>query len=105
MDSIDDLFVDGSKSELPFAAEPFRSKSGPPLADDEFVPKTFKAREVVVTAETLESEEFVLTAVVVIAELVLMAFSPVVVDSSFVASVLGEVKETLAVLLEELEEL
>lgn len=118
VDLMDDLFVDDSKSETPFAAEPFVAKSEPPLADDKFMTKTFNA--VVVTAKTLESEEFVITVVIAIAELVvtsrpkfvefnvlaLGAFSPVVVDSSnSVVFVLGEVEERLAVPLEELEEL
>jgi len=91
---MDDSFVDDSKSEMPFTAEPVVVKSDLTLADDKFVTNTIKVA--VVTAET--SETFVFTAVVFVAELVvtsrpkvvefnvlvLRAFSPVVEDSSFV---------------------
>jgi len=113
---MDGLF--DSPSESPFSAEAFMGKSEPPLVDDEFMPTAFKAEVVVVTTDMLESKEFVVTAMVVIAELVvtptpevvkfsvlaLMARSPVVVFNKSVASVLGEVDERIAAPLEELEE-
>jgi len=111
----DDSF--DSTTESPFAAAAFVAKSEPPLADDEFVTETLKAEVFIVTTDMLE---FVVTAMVVIAELVVMsrpevvefsvlalkALSLVVVDNNSVAAfVLVEVEERLAAPLDELEEL
>lgn len=87
---MNDMLVDGFTSGLPSVAEVFLAMSEPLLENGKNVTHAFKGEEVVATAEKLESEEFVVPAMVV--------------DSSSVVFVNNEVEERLIVPAEDLED-